>query len=74
MQVNNPLVPPPVGSSSGAASAVANAPSAPESARHDTPRPVTGSRRSDRSRSEADRPHPDDGGSHRRGERVDIRV
>lgn len=70
MQVANPLVPSAVGSSGAAPALVANAPHVPDSSRPQTPRPVTGSKETDRERS-------DDGGSprsERRGSRVDIRV
>ena len=61
MQVTNPLVPAQLGSSVGAPALVANAPYVPDSTRHETSRPVTGSRESDRSRGE-------------RGGRVDLAV
>lgn len=69
MQVANPLVPSAVGSSGAAPALVANAPHVPDSSRPQTPRPVTGSRETDRERSDGDRPR-----SERRGSRVDIRV
>ena len=73
MQVTNPLVPAQMGPSNAAPSLVANAPSAPDSNRYETPRPVTGNRQSERSRSDSGRPTGDsEGGSGRRGAKVDI--
>ena len=71
MQVTNPLVPSPVGSANSASALVANAPSAPDSSRHETPRPVHRSSQGDRARSD------DRGGerrSGRRGRKVNISV
>jgi hypothetical protein len=75
MQVTNPLVTAQMGPSNAIAALVANAPSAPDSNRYESSRPVTGSRQSERSRSDSGRPAGDsDGGSGRRGARVDISV
>jgi hypothetical protein len=77
MQVTNPLVPAQLGSSSGAPAPIANAPFVPDSTRHETSRPVTGSSESERGRSDGGRPRGDSGGageSGRRGARVDISV
>jgi hypothetical protein len=64
-----------MGSSNAAPSLVANAPSAPDSNRYETSRPVTGNDRSERSRSDSGRPTGDsEGGSGRRGAQVDISV
>ncbi len=49
---------------------VANAPHVPDSSRHETSRPVTGSRESDRSRGE----RGERGGRGGRGGRVDLAV
>ncbi len=73
MQVTNPLVPAQLGSSGGAPALVANAPFVPDSTRHETSRPVTGSRESDSSRSQDGR----ESGEHqasRRGGNVDLSV
>ena len=75
MQVTNPLVPAQMGSSNAAPSLVANAPSAPDSNRYETSRPVTGIDQSERSRSDSGRPAGDsEGGSGRRGAQVNISV
>ena len=73
MQVTNPLVPAQLGSSGGAPALVANAPNVPDNSRHETSRPVTGSRESDRARSRDGRA----GGERqadRRGGSVDLSV
>ena len=75
MQVTNPLVPAQMGASNAAPALVANAPSVPDSTRHETAHPVTGSSQSEHSRSDSGRPTGDSGGeSGRRGAQVDISV
>jgi len=75
MQVTNPLVPAQMGPANAAPSLVANAPSAPDSNRHESAHPVTGSSESERSRSDSGRPTGDSGGgSGRRGAQVDIAI
>jgi len=62
-----------LGSSGGAPALVANAPYVPDSTRHETSRPVTGSRESDRGRSHDGRAS---GGrqASRRGGNVDLSI
>jgi hypothetical protein len=75
MQVPNPLVPPPVGSPGGAPAAVANAPNVVDSTRHETSRPVTAGKSSDRARSDGERPRSaPSGDGQQRGTRLDITV
>ncbi len=76
MQVMNPLVPPQLGSPGGAPAPVANAPFVADSTKHETARPVSGSREGERPRPHEERSHPDDGErrSNERGEIVDISV
>lgn len=77
MQVTNPLVPAQLGSSGAAPAPIANAPFVPDSTRHETSRPVTGSSQSDRSGSEGRRARGEGGAEARadgRGGNVDISV
>ncbi len=75
MQVTNPLVPAQMGSSNAVPSLVANVPAAPDNTRYETSHPVTGNHESERSRSDSGRPKGDsEGGSGRRGAKVDISV
>ena len=77
MQVTNPLVPAQAGASGAAPSLVANTPFVPDSTRHETSRPVTGSSRSERERSDGGRSRDESGGgggSGHRGGRVDLSV
>ena len=71
MQVTNPLVPAQLGTSGGAPALVANAPFVPDTTRHETSRPVTGSRESDRPRSPDGRAGGERQAS-RRGGNVDL--
>ncbi len=73
MQVTNPLVPAQLGTSGGAPALVANAPFVPDTTRHETSRPVTGSRESDRPRSQDGRAGGERQAS-RRGGNVDLSV
>lgn len=74
MQVPNPLVPPPVGSPGGAPASVANAPNVAET-RHETSRPVTAGKGSERARSDGERPRSESTGKEQhRGRLIDISV
>ena len=76
MQVTNPLVPPTVGQSGGAAAPVANAPAVAESSKPQSAQPVTAAKESEGARNEARRdPLPDPREAARdpdRGQQVDI--
>jgi len=75
MQVPNPLVPPPVGSPGGAPASVANAPNVTDNTRHESARPVTAGKGSERARADGERPRStakDDSGP--RGGLIDISV
>ena len=75
MQVQNPLVPPPVGSPGGAPASVANAPNVVDSTRHETSRPVTPSKGGEHASSDGEQLSSDsDGGPQHRGGRLDISV